>query len=113
MLRRTPEAQNLSELVDSSGGISSEDRNVIFVKHQLESYFQIFRLKSDKNPNDIAYICKSDERKSFREKVFGPNVYYVIAKVKGKEACEPINFELLWIKERGGWRILTMSVLEE
>jgi len=57
-LGRTSKAQNLSVLVDSSGGISSEDGNVIFARHPMEQYFQIFRLKPVKDPSDIAYICK-------------------------------------------------------
>ena len=112
-LTRTPEAKSLSQLVDSSGGIPEEDGNVIFARHRMEEYFQIFRLKPVEDPTDIAYICKFDERRPFREAVARPDVYYLIAKVKGKDSCEPINFELLWVKEHGSWRILTISVLED
>ena len=112
-LERTPEAQNLSGLVDSSGGIPSGDGNVIFVRHAMEQHFQIFKLRHVKDPSDIAYICKFDERKSFREQVARPNVYYLVAKVKGKDASPAVNFELLWVKEGAGWRILTVSVLED
>lgn len=112
-LERTPEAKSLSELVDSSEGIPPEDDNVIFVSHSLEQYFQIFRLKPVKDPSSIAYICKFDERKSFREAVARRNVYYLVARVKGKESCPDLNFELLWVKERGAWRILTISLLED
>lgn len=109
----TPRAKTLSKLVDSSGGIPPEDSNVIFAKHRLEQYFQIFTLKPFDGPNYIAYICKHDERRSFREAVARPNVYYLVATVKRKSEYEPVNFEILWVKQRGTWRILTISALED
>jgi hypothetical protein len=112
-LEKVPEAKALSELVDSSGAISSEDSNVIFARHSREQYFQIFKLRSVNDPSGIAYICKFDERSSFRKEVARPDVYYVIASVKGKDSCPAINFELLWVKESPGWRILTVAVLED
>ena len=112
-LKVTNKAKTLSTLVDSSGGIPSEDSNVIFARHRLERYFQIFILKPREDPTNIAYICKHDERRSFREPVTRPNVYYLVATVKRKAEYEPVNFELLWIKESKRWRILTIAALED
>ena len=111
-LTRTVEAQTLDDLLDSNPIIPSNDVNVTFVSHSMPKYFQIFRLKSGTNPSNIAYICKFDERPSFREAVARPNVYYVFTKVRGKTSFPSLAVGLLWVKEKGRWRILTMSIAE-
>ena len=112
-LKVTPKAKTLSKVVNSSGGIPSDDSNVILARHRLERYFQIFTLKPVEDPTRILYICKFDKRRSFREAVARPNVYYVVATVTRNSRYEPIDFEILWIKQGSNWRILTISALED
>ena len=112
-LKITPRAKTLSAVVESHGAIPAEDDNVIFAKHRRERYFQIFRLKQYEWPDYAAYICKFDERKSFREAVGRPDVYYLVATVKRDALHEPLDLEILWVRHRGRWRILTMAALED
>lgn len=111
-LSRTREAPGLEELLESPGVIPSNDNNVVFIEHSMPQYFQVLQLKSGKNPSDIAYICKFDERPSFRKAVARSNIYYLFAKVRGKESCPTLTVGLLWEKEGEHWRILTMSLAE-
>lgn len=111
-LARTVEARTLDELLDSNPSIPLNDMNVTFVSHSMPRYFQIFRLKSVTNPSDIAYICKFDERPSFRVAVARPTVYYVFTMVRGKASFPALAVEMLWVKQKGRWRILTMSIAE-
>lgn len=112
-LKKIPKAKTLSDLIDSSGGIPSEDSNVVFARHRMEQNFQIFTIKPVEDPTRILYICKFDERKSFRETVARPNVYYLVATVKTTAQYDSLDLEILWIKHRGRWRILTISTLED
>ena len=112
-LARTPTARSVSEVLDSSPTISPDDTNVAFVSHSMPNYFQIFQLKTVKDPRDIAYVCKFDERQSFRAAVAQPTVYYLFVKVRGMQSVSPLSVKLLWRKEKAGWRILTMSIGEE
>jgi hypothetical protein len=109
---KSDERRDLSQLVDASGALPFDDDSIVVVRHSMERYFQVFKLKSDK-PGNLGYICKFDERQSFRRRVADPDVHYVITTLKNRDASAPLNFELLWIKESGHWRILTMAGLED
>jgi hypothetical protein len=112
-LVRTREAPTLADALDSTPSVPRSDSNVTFFDHSMPQYFQIFRLKPTADPSDIAYICKFDERQSFRAAVARPSVYYLFAKVRGKASRPALRVETLWVKEKGRWRILTMSIDEE
>lgn len=53
-LKKIPKARTLSDLIDSSGGIPSEDSNVVFARHRMEQNFQIFTMKPVEDPTNIA-----------------------------------------------------------
>ena len=104
--------QDLSQLIDASGGPPLDNDSIVVVRHSMEQYFQVFKLKPAK-PENLGYICKFDERQSFRRRVAAPDVHYVITTLKNRRSSTPLNFELLWIKESGHWRILTMAGVED
>lgn len=104
--------QDLSQLIDASGGPPLDNDSIVVVRHSMEQHFQIFKLKPAK-PENLGYICKFDERQSFRRRVAAPDVHYVITTLKNRRSSTPLNFELLWIKESGHWRILTMAGVED
>jgi len=112
-LKVTPKEKTLAAVIESFEAIPAEDSNVIFAKHRRERYFQIFRLKPYEWPDYVAYICKFDERRSFREAVGRPNVYYLVATIKRDVLHGPVDVELLWVRQRGRWRILTIAALED
>jgi hypothetical protein len=66
----------------------------------MPDYFQISQSKSVKDPDDIAYICKFDERQSFGAAVAQATVYYLFAKVRAKQSLSPLRVKLLWRKEK-------------
>src|SRR5262245_38088434 len=75
-------------------------------------YFEIFRLNVKAKGEDIRYICKFDERKSFREAVTRLDVYYVVTEVKTTKSEIDVELEFLWVKEGNSWRILTIAAPE-
>jgi tetratricopeptide (TPR) repeat protein len=113
ILNRTPVARGLEALLEPAAVIPMNDENVVFFEHSMPQYFQILRLKPVKDPGDIAYICKFDERRSFRKAVAGSNVHYVFLKLRGQRSAPTLDVVVLWVKEKGGWRILTMSLDDE
>lgn len=103
---------HLSDLIKAPGYISSKDQNVIIIDHLTKPYFEIFRLNVKAKGDDVRYVCKFDERISFRKAVSRPDVYYVVTKVKATKSGDDVELELLWVKERGSWRILTIAAPE-
>ncbi len=102
----------LSDLLESPGYISPNDRNVTTVNHPAKQYFEIFRLNVKRVEDEVRYICKFDERQSFREAVSRPNVYYVVTRVKVDDPKDNVELVLLWVKEGRAWRILTIAAPE-
>jgi hypothetical protein len=112
VLERTPNANSLSEILDSSEGVPLEDTNVTFIKHPMQNYYQLFALKSREQPQ-LAYICKFDTRQSFRTKVNNPKAFYLSTKIRGIEGCKDLNLEFVWAKENNRWRIITIAGADE
>jgi len=113
-LTQIPRVSNLSGLLDVSGGVSAEDSNVKFSSHSLESLFELFQLRIHKPASEVAYyVCKFDERKSFRDRVSGVGVFYMTTTLKRQVPCTPVTLEFLWVREGEKWRILTIAVLED
>ena len=111
-LSAVPQKQQLSDLIKAPGYISSKDRNVVIIDHATNPYFEIFRLNVKAKGEDIRYICKFDERKSFREAVTRLDIYYVVTEVKTTKSENDVELEFLWVKEGNSWRILTIAAPE-
>jgi len=109
-IRYTNKNRKLNELISSEGTDLFSEETIIPVKHHAEQLFRIFTLKPLENASDVKYVCKFDDRKTFRDKVATPNVHYVVSKLTLKEKTPPIVVITLWVQEKDGWRILTMDL---
>ncbi len=112
-LEAVTKRQRLSEAIVSPEMVSAKDGNIVLIDHSMKMLFQLFRLKIGNKAENIRYICKFDERKSFRERVARPDVYYVISEVKVERKSHGVKLETLWVKEKKNWRLLTMAVAED
>jgi hypothetical protein len=104
-----PLAVNLDQLIGSHDTDLFSDETIIPVTHSLDKYFRIFTLKPLADPLDNGYVCKFDERISFRKVVARPDVHYLITRIKPVENCPSVILTTLWAKEGDVWRILTMD----
>lgn len=112
-LEAIPKQQQLSEIIMSPEMVSANDGNIVLIDHSMKALFQLFRLKDGKKTENIRYICKFDERKSFRVKVARANTYYVITEIKVEGKQRGVKLETIWVKEKKNWRLLTMAVAED
>lgn len=102
-----PRFTKLEDAITSEGTDLMEGK--ILLGEAFEPYFQIFKIKEVADPQDVAYVCKFDERKWFRERVAKSDVRYLITRLKLGEKSS-VFLTTLWIPEKTTWRILTWEV---
>lgn len=66
VVSKIPRQKSLDQLIAAKGTDLFSAENIVLVEHQFESYFRLFSLNPAKERGDVAFVCKFDERKSFR-----------------------------------------------
>ncbi len=105
----SPRWSKLDDVATSVGADLLGGAETISFGKEWQSYFHIYRLRSNSEASNTAFVCKFDDRESFRHKVAEAHVRYVITRLKSGRGPSLI-FTSLWIPEKGNWRILTMEI---
>jgi hypothetical protein len=113
IFRKAFDIAGLPRVTKLGDAITSERTDLMEGKVSLgepfDSYFQVFEIKESSNPQDVAYVCKFDDRKWFRERVAKPDVRYLLTRLKSGEETSVI-LTTLWVREKTTWRILTFEI---
>lgn len=108
MISQIPRKKSLDRLITARGTDVFSSKDIVAVDHQFERDFRLFTLIPTKD-HDLAFVCKSDDRKAFREQVNRPDVYYLATRLVLRDSPSPI-ITVLWVREERTWRILTMEI---
>lgn len=121
ILKYAQSGDKLESSISSSYDFVALTDDVISIEHSERKLFELFVLNitEGKTAQDFGFICKFDETPAFREAVGKPTCYYVMTNVLFSSAVtaeaqiDKFPFEMVLVKETGGWRILTVGVIED